>query len=153
TDIQSLVQVSACVSPSNAPCAVVYANAVPLAQQQLQQITGAGQISNGQAFQAVVVRVTDSSSPPHSVIAAPVNFLTTVLRPIEPGEGESSGGNPPMPVILKITANSLTSDISGLASIAPSSGGFDAPVEVDVGVTAGTSAMLDDPLEVLPGVS
>lgn len=147
TTIQALVQVSACVSPGNAPCAVVYANPVPLAQQQLQQISGAGQVSGGAAFQPVVVRVTDLSSPANSVIAAPVNFLTTVLRPIESESGNS--GNPPMPVILKITANNLTSDFNGLASIVPSPGGFDAPVEVDVGVTAGTSAVLDDPLQVL----
>jgi hypothetical protein len=147
TNIQALVQVSACVSPGNAPCVVVYANPVPLSQQQLQQISGAGQVSSGAAFQPVVVRVTDLSSPPNSVIAAPVNFLTTVLRPIESESGNS--GNPPMPVILKITANNLTSDFNGLASIVPSTGGFNAPVEVDVGVTAGTSAVLDDPLQVL----
>jgi hypothetical protein len=151
TNIQALVQVSVCVSPGNAPCAVVYANPVPLPQQRLQQISGAGQVSIGSAFQSVVVRVTDSSSPPNSVIAAPVNFLTTVLRPIEAGPG--GGGNPPMPVILEITPNNLTSDLNGLASVVPSSGGFDPPVEVDVGVTAGTSAMIDDPLEMLPGLN
>jgi hypothetical protein len=86
------------------------------------------------------------------VIAAPVNFLTTVLRPIESGSGDSSG-NPPMPVILKITANNLITDINGLASIVPSSGGFSPPVEVDVGVNAGTIATLDDPLEVFPSLS
>jgi hypothetical protein len=152
TNIQALVQLSVCVSPANAPCAVVYANPVPLAQQQLQQISGAGQVSSGQAFQPVVVRVTDSSSPPNSVIAAPVNFLTTVLRPIESGSGNSNG-NPPMPVILEITPNNLTTDINGLASIVPSSGGFSPPVEVDVAVTSGTSATLDDPLGVLPSLS
>ncbi len=152
TNIQALVQVSACVSPANAPCAVVYANPVPLAQQQLQQISGADQVSLGQAFQPVVVRVTDSSSPPNSVIAAPVNFLTTVLRPIESGSSDSNG-NPPMPVILKITPNNLTTDINGLASIVASSGGFSPPVEVDVGVTAGTIATLDDPLEVFPNLN
>ena len=151
TNIQALVQVSVCVSPANAPCAVVYANPVPLPLQKLQQISGAGQISTGAAFQSVVVRVTDSSSPPNSVIAAPASFLTTVLRPIESASG--GGSNPPMPVILEITANNLTTDINGLASIVPSSGGFDAPVEVDVGVTAGTTAVLDDPLEVLQATS
>lgn len=151
TNIQALVQVSACVSPANAPCAVVYANPVPLALQRLQQISGAEQISTGQAFQPVVVRVTDSSSPPNSVIAAPVNFLTTVLRPIESGPGNS--GNLPMPVILKITPNNLLTDLNGLATITPSGGGFDPPVEVDVGVTAGATAMIDDPLEMLPALS
>ena len=47
-----------------------YANPVPLAQQLLQPVAGAGQVSTGQAFQPVVVRVTDLSSPPNSVVAA-----------------------------------------------------------------------------------
>jgi hypothetical protein len=54
-----------------------------------------------------------------------------------------------MPVILSVSQSSATTDVNGLASIVPSSGGFSAPVEVDVSVTAGTNAILDYPLEVL----
>jgi hypothetical protein len=55
-----------------------------------------------------------------------------------------------MPVILQVSQSSATTDLSGLASTVPSSGGFSAPLEVDVGVTAGISSSLDYPLEVLP---
>jgi hypothetical protein len=147
--ISSTVQVSACVGPTNAPCQPFYLNPVPLALQTLQQISGAGQVSAGQTFQPVVVRVTDFSSPPNPVIAAPVSFLTTVLRP----GGTSSGGgeaSPAMPVILSVSQSGVTTDLSGLASIVPSSAGFSPPLEVDIAVTAGVSARIDDPEELLP---
>ena len=103
TGIADLVQASACVAPDNMPCATFYVNPVPLAQLKLQQVSGAGQISTGQAFQPIVVRVTDSSSPPNNVVAAPVTFLTTVFRSggtaSAPGDGETDPGNPAQPVI------------------------------------------------------
>lgn len=149
-----LAQVTACVAPGNAPCGTFYVNPVPLAQQRLLQVSGAGQVSTGQAFQSMVVQVVDFSSPPNPVVAAPVVFQTTVLRPggTSPGagDGETNPGSPSMPVILQVSQSNATTDGNGLASIVPSSGGFSAPVEVDVSVTAGMSAMLDNPLEVLP---
>ncbi|HTP85348.1 MAG TPA: Ig-like domain-containing protein, partial [Bryobacteraceae bacterium] len=154
TQFTSMVQVSACVAPANAPCQPFYVNPVPLSQQNLQPVAGAGQVSTGPAFQPVAVRVTDSSSPPNPVLAAPVTFLTTVLRPggtpSGGGNGETNSGNPAMPVILSVSQSSAATDISGLASIVPSAGAFSAPVEVDVAVAAGTSALLDYPLELLP---
>jgi len=155
TQLESLVQLTACVAPANAPCQTFYVNPVPLPQQNLQPVAGGGQVSTGLAFQPVVVRVTDSSSPPNPVIAAGVEFQTTVLRPV----GASSAGgvtnptNPVMPVILQVSQSSATSDLNGLANVVPSAGGFEAPVEVDVTVTAGTSAWLDYPLEVLPALA
>jgi len=146
TQLAALVQVSACVAPGNAPCSTFYATPVPLAQQNLQPVSGAGQVSAGQAFQPVVVRVTDSASPPNPVIAASVAFQTTVLRE----GGTSSGGNPAMPVILQVSQSNATTDLNGLASIVPSAGSFSPPLEVDVGATAGTSAWLDYPLEEVP---
>jgi hypothetical protein len=154
TNFNVLVQVSACVAPGNSPCTVFYANPVPLAQQVLQQVSGAGQISTGQPFQAVVVRVVDSASPPHAVVAAPVSFLTTVLRPggmvPDVGSGDTNPGNPAMPVILKVTQVNATTDSNGLATLVPAGGGFSPPVEVDVLATAGTSAVLDHPLLIFP---
>lgn len=154
TQFSALVQLSVCVAPGNAPCAVVYANPVPLAQQNLQPISGGGQVSTGQPFQPIAVRVTDSSSPPNSVLGAPVAFLTTILRPggTDPviGGGETNSGNPAMPVILNVSETSAVSDINGLASITASGAGFSPPVEVDVAVSAGVSALLDYPLFVLP---
>jgi hypothetical protein len=154
--IAALVQVSACVAPANAPCQPVYANPVPLAKQNLQPVAGSGQVLSGKPFQAVIVQVTDSSSPPNPVIAASVVFLTTVLRPggvSSGGGGETNPTNPAMPVILKVSQSSATTDVNGMASLVPSGGGFAAPVEVDVGVTTGTGASLDYPLELLPAVS
>jgi hypothetical protein len=152
--LAALVQVTACVGPANVPCQTVYANAVPLAQQNLQPVSGSGQISTGSAFQPITVQVTDSSSPPNAVLGAGVSFLTTVLRPggTSPsgGAGETNPGNPAMPVILAVSQASTITDVNGLASIVPSAGRFSAPLEVDVGVTAGTNGWLDYPLEVFP---
>jgi hypothetical protein len=154
TQVAALVQVSACVAPANAPCQPFYASPIPLAQQSLQPVAGSGQVSTGQPFQPVVVPVTDSSSPPNPVIAAGVVFQTTVLRPggtsATGGDGETDPSNPAMPVILKVNQSIAICDMNGLASIVPSSGGFTAPVEVDVTVTAGTSGWLDYPLQVFP---
>ena len=157
TQFAGLVQVSACVAPANAPCQALYANPVPTSQQNLQPVSGNGQISTGQAFQPVIVRVTDSSSPPNPVIGASVTFLTTVLRPggmpSDGDSGESESGNPAISVILKVSQNSAVTDVNGLASIVPSAGGFSPPVEVDVQVTAGVSGWLDYPLEVFPAMT
>jgi hypothetical protein len=150
----SQVQISVCVAPGNAPCVTWRAIPVPLAQQVLQQVSGAGQISNNSAFQPVTVRVTDGSVPPNPIVGAPVVFLTTVLRPggvvPVPGNGETNPGDPSMPVIQQVSQTNATSDANGLASLIPSSGGFSPPLEVDVGITAGTSAAIDAPLWLLP---
>ncbi|MGO9085762.1 MAG: IPT/TIG domain-containing protein [Candidatus Sulfotelmatobacter sp.] len=153
TQFSALVQVSACVAPANAPCLSFYANPVPAAQQQLQLVAGAGQVSTG-TFQPIIVRVTDSASPPNPVLAAPVLFQTTVMRPggAPPagGNGETNPTNPAMPVILNVSQSNVTTDINGLASIVPASGSFSPPLEVDVGATAGTTAQILCPLQLLP---
>jgi len=154
TQISAPLQVSACVAPGNTPCGIFYISPVPLVQQNLQLVAGGGQVSTGPAFQAVVVRVTDSSSPPNPVLGAPVTFTTTILRPggMSPGggSGETNPGNPSMPVILSVTQQNATTDGDGQASLVPSGTGFSPPVEVDVLTTAGTSASLDEPLQLLP---
>ncbi|PYX51380.1 MAG: hypothetical protein DMG79_03240 [Acidobacteria bacterium] len=153
--IEALVQVSACVAPANAPCQPFFVNTVPLSQQNLRAVSGAGQVSTGQAFQPIVVQVVDSASIADPVIAAPVTFLTTVLRSggtsSTGGGGEINSGNPAMPVILKVSQSIVATDINGIATTSPSADGFGAPVEVDVFTTAGITAWLDDPLQLLPG--
>jgi hypothetical protein len=157
TQLAASVQVSACVGPGNLPCQTFYATSVPLAQQALQPVSGGGQISTGQPFQPVVVRVTDFSSPPNPVIAAGVTFLTTTLRSggTSPsgGSGETDPINPGMPVILQVSQSNVTTDLTGSASIVPSGGSFSPPVEVDVTASAGVSAFQDFPLEVLAAFS
>ena len=149
--ISSLVQVSAC---ANSRCTPFYASPVPLAQQNLQPVTGSGQISTSPAFQPVVVRVVDSSSPPNPVLGAPILFRTTTLRPggtspiIDIGDTDTS--NPAMPVILQTTQSSAITDQNGLASITPAAGNFNPPLEVDVAVSSATGALLDYPLFLLP---
>jgi hypothetical protein len=153
TQIAAYVQVVACLAPANAPCQTFYEYPVALAQQNLQPVSGGVQVSTGQAFQPVVVQVTDSASPPDPVIAASVAFQTTVLRPggtTSTGSGgETNPGNSAIPVILQVSQSNAISDSNGLASLVPSDGGFSAPVEVDVAITAGTSAWISDPLQVL----
>jgi hypothetical protein len=144
--IASLVQVSACVAPGNAPCAMYYVNPVPASWQVLQLVSGGAQFSL--PFQPVVVRVVDSAAPLNVVSGASVGFLTTVLRP--DGAVGTNPGDPAMPVILSVSQSSATTDINGLASVAPSSGGFSPPLEVDVSITAASGAMLDEPLDVFP---
>jgi hypothetical protein len=157
TQITAETKVSACVAPSNAPCAIFYADPVPLSQQRLQPVSGAGQVSTGQAFQPIIVRVTDSATTPNAVIAAPVVFQTTVLRPggTSPGvgDGETNPVNPSQPVILQIAQSTGMSDVNGFANIVPSRSSFSPPVEVDVWVAAGSTALLDLPLQVLPALS
>ena len=150
-------QVAACVAPANAPCAPFYLTSVPLAQQKLQPISGSGQVSTGTPFEPVRVRVVDLSSPPNPVIAAPVTFRTTVMRGGGTSSvgigGESNPGNPAGPVILQVTQSTATTDVNGLASVVPSGGGFSPPVDVDITASAGSSAILDEPLRIVPPVS
>jgi len=146
-EVTAALRVSACVAPSNSPCSLFFANVVPLAQQVLEPISGGGQISTGAAFQPVIVRVTDSSSPPNSIMAAPISFFVTVERNATGDSGND--GNPVQPVILAVSQTSASTDMNGFANIVPSASGFGAPVEVDVSVTAGVSAGLDYPLQVL----
>lgn len=149
----SVVEVTACVAPSNAPCQNIYANPVPSSQLNLQTIAGSGQISAATSFQPVSLRVLDSSSPQHAVLGATVNFLSTILRPGASvpgtGDGENAPFNPAMPVILSVSQASAVSDANGLVTLTPSSGSFRPPLIVDVSVTAG-SASLDLPLQMLP---
>jgi hypothetical protein len=139
------VQVTACVAPGNSPCRTINANLVPPSQQTLQSISGGGQaIPLNQAFQPVVVRVVDQSTPPNSVIGATVIFLSMVLRP------EGGSGNSGMPVILSTSQATAISDSNGMASIIPSVGAFSGTLEVDITATAGANSSLQYVLQALP---
>lgn len=153
TQIAAEVRVSACVAPSNTSCASFYVYAVPLSEQKLESVSGAGQVSTGQAFQPLVIRVTNSANPANPVMAAPVTFQTTVLRGGATssawGSGETNPINPAEPVILSASQSATVTDINGLANIVPSRSNFSPPLELDVFVNAGTTAVLDFPLQVL----
>lgn len=140
------VQVNACVGPSNAPCAPMYFNPVPLAQINLQPVSGQDQVvASGQSFQPIIVRVTDSSSPPNPVLGAAVSFENLVERPPAP-----SAGGPVMPNILSVSQSSAQSDVNGLASFQPSAGSFNGTLQVDVLATAGITATLNYALQAVP---
>jgi len=154
TNFTANVQLTACVAPANSPCQTVYGNAVAAGLLNLQAVAGAGQVITGQAFQPLTVRVTDSSTPPNPVLGASVLFQSTVLRP--PGNGLTlTSGDPTvtqtgMPVILSATQTSVQSDPNGLASFLPSVGSFTGPLEVEIQVSAGALAALQDVMEIYP---
>jgi hypothetical protein len=137
------VQVSACVAPSNSPCAKYPLNvyAVPLSSLRMQAIAGSAQlVPVGQAFQPVVVRITDSTTPPNPVLGATVTFWSIVCRP-DNDVFEETGGERGMPVILASAQNIVFSDVSGLASVVPGSLGVAGPVEVEISANAGLTAV------------
>jgi hypothetical protein len=155
TNFSASVQVSACVAPANAPCQSLNGTPVAAAAQNLQPVSGEGQVTTlGQSFQPLVVRATDNSSPPNPVEGASVTFQTTVMRPTGDsptgGTGESGSGNPELPLILSVSQSSILTDVNGLASIVPSTGPFSGPLEVDVAVATGVNATLESVLQAWP---
>jgi len=157
TQFASETQVNACLTGAGSPCQQVYAIPVALPQLNLEPVAGGEQISVTSPFQPIMVRVVDSASPPHFVLAAPVVFQTAVMRPegstTTGGGGETNSGNSGMPVILSVSQSTVASDSNGLASFTPSSGSFSAPLEVDVSISTGVSAVIQDSLQLLPGLT
>jgi hypothetical protein len=152
-NVAAQVQVSACVAPSDSPCQSFFVTPVAPSLLNLQPVAGAAQaIVLGQTFQPVIVRVTDSASPPDPVLGAVVAFQTTVMRPAgnPVSAGGANGGAPALPVILSVTQASVQSDANGMARLTPSTGGFSGPLEIQVSATAGTSAALQNVLQAFP---
>jgi hypothetical protein len=79
------LQVSACVQPGSKPCQSFSAVAVPASSLNLEAVSGGNQaVTIGQNFQPVIVRATDSATPPNPVFGALGAFQETVFaqRPI-----------------------------------------------------------------------
>lgn len=158
TQLAANVQVNACVAPGNNPCHALYGNMVASSLPVLQPVTGSAQATTlGTAFQPVTVRVVDNSVPPNPILGAIVTFQSTVLRPAGDASGESSevtiSGDASHPVILSVSQTTVQSDANGLASLTPTVGVFNGTLEVDVQVTAGTSAILEYVLNTYPALS
>jgi hypothetical protein len=157
TNFTANVQLRACVAPGNAPCQIIYGNAVAPTMFNLQAVSGAGQVVTGAVFQPLTVRVTDSSTPPNPVLGANVLFQSTVVRPagsnLTLGPGDPTINPTGMPDILSIVQSSAQSTINGLASMMPSVGSFTGPLELEVQVSAGSTAVLQDELETFPSGS
>jgi hypothetical protein len=150
TSFTGSVLLSACVGQANNPCGTVSGNAVSPALMNLQAVAGADQVAAGQAFQPLVVRVTDSSTPPNPVLGASVLFQSTVVRSTGDNLGLSGNAQSGMPIILSESQSSVVSDGNGLASILPSVGPFTGLLQVEIQVSAGATALLQDELEVFP---
>jgi hypothetical protein len=154
TNFSTSVQLSACVAPGNNPCQSIYGNAVAAALLNLQAVAGAGQVVPGTAFQPLKVRVTDNSTPPNPILGASVLFQSTVLRPggsdLTLLPGDPTGTQTGMPVILSANQNTIESDVNGLVSFVPSVGSFTGPLEIEIQVSAGATAVLEDELETFP---
>jgi IPT/TIG domain len=136
------VQVSVCVEPGDVPCQTFYGTAVPASSLRLQAVAGDLQlITVGPAFQPVTIRVTDMSVPPDPVIGVSVLFQSLLGRttndaPIVSG-GDTTITRNPMPIILGTSQASVISDANGLASMQPSTGGFQGALAILGTVTAG----------------
>ena len=154
TNFTANVQLTACVAPGNSPCQTVYGNAVAAALLNLQTVAGAGQVVTGPAFEPLTVRVIDSSAPPNSILGAVVVFQSTVLRPsgsdLTLTPGDPTVVQTGMPVILSAGQSSVTSDANGLVNFVPSIGSFSGVLEVEIQVSAGTSAAIEDVMESFP---
>jgi len=157
TNFSANVQITACVAPGNNPCQTIYGNAVAAALLSLQAVSGAGQVVAETTFQPLTIRVTDNSTPPNYILGASVLFQSTVLRPVGNNltlaPGDPTVTQPGMPVILSASQNTIESDINGLASFVPSVGSFTGPLEIEIQVSAGTTAVLEDELETFPAGS
>jgi hypothetical protein len=140
------VQVSVCVAPNNNPCQIFNATVVPVASLQLQGVAGTLQIGPpGQTFQPVVVRVTDSATPPHSVLGASVVFLSYIGRmPLNQPivwAGEAGISQPGMPVILAKSQTTVQSDINGTATVPLSAQRISGNIAIVGSATAGSNSV------------
>ena len=147
------VQVSVCVEPGDAPCRTFYGTAVPASSIRLQAVAGDLQLMTlGTAFQPVTVRVTDTSTPPDPVLGVGVLFQSLLGRtnnnaPIVLG-GDTKFTRNSMQIILGTTQVSATSDANGLASVQPSTGGFQGALAI-LGIAAAGSGSLPFELQSL----
>ena len=144
------VQVSACVAPNNSPCQTFTLFSTATSAWTLETVRGSSQaVTTGQAFQPLVMRVTDGSPAANPVMGVSVTFVTTLARAMispspggPPTGGESLAGadGPPndTPVILGSSQTPVVTDQNGLASIVPSAGNV-GPCDLFIVVSAGAS--------------
>jgi len=125
------VQVSACVAPNNSPCQTFTLFSTAASLWTLETVSGSSQaVPAGQAFQPLVIRVTDGSPSANPVMGVNVTFTTTLAR-------IGNGGNG-LPVILGSSKAQVVTTQDGLASIVPSAGHV-GPCDVFITVSAGAS--------------
>ncbi len=134
TNLGVNVQVTACtVVQSNTICSsqpfTLYAT--PASLWTLQTIAGSSQaVPAGQAFQPLVMQVTDGSAAANPVMGVNVTFATTLAR-VNPNPGGQ-------PVLLGSSQAQVVSAQDGTASIVPSAGSVGV-CDVFITVNAGSS--------------
>jgi hypothetical protein len=91
------------------------------------------------------------------VLGASVLFQSTVSRPLGDDstllQSDLGATQTGMNVVLSVSQNTLQSDGNGLASFLPSAGPYSGPLEVEVQISAGTVAALQEVMEAYPGTS
>ena len=144
--IATPVRTSLCVAPSDSPCRILSVTLAQTSGLRLEPVSGTLQVVGpGQSFQAIAMRVVDSSVPAHPVLGASVDFLAYLGR--TPGNepiiwsGETGISQPGMPVILATSQATMHSDINGIANFPLSSGGISGNVAIVGTATAGTSSL------------
>jgi hypothetical protein len=158
TNMSGDVRANACVAPANTVCALLTLTKVALPNLKLSTVSGNAQmVGVGQAFQPVVVRVTDSSSPWNPVQGASVSFSMMTMRPDNDvfldQDPEGAGGSHGMPVILASSQATVASDVAGLASVLPTVGSLPGMVEIEIVASASGGAIQRFELESIWPVS
>lgn len=140
------IQVTACAAAGSQPCETFSGTAVPSSGLRLQAVAGGQQaIAAPASFLPVIARVTDTSTPPNPVIGAPVAFQSVVIDPAPVPPPISIGGiiitRNPAPIIIFSSQGFVLSDVNGLASLQPSTGGAMGSVRVQGTMAAGSSTL------------
>jgi hypothetical protein len=146
TNLSGTIQISACVTPGNSPCQTFTLLVVPPSSWTLEAVSGTSQIvPGGQAFQPLVMRVTDGTAADDPVVGVNIAFLTMLERnPQGPGDGPPQGdldrGASAAPIILGTSLVQLLTDANGMASVVTTAGSL-SPCNVFVTVTAGSGTV------------
>ena len=146
SNFETEVDGNACVGSNNNPCLGFHVFPVPSSSLQLQAVAGDLQlITVGPVFQPVTVRITDTSVPPNPIVGASVLFQSLLGRtmadaPIVSG-GDTNITTNPMPIILGMSQAAVNSDAKGLATMQPSTGGFQGALAILGTVTAGPASL------------
>jgi hypothetical protein len=137
---------NACVGSSNNPCIGFHVFPVLWSGLRLQAVAGDLQlITVGPSFQPITVRITDLSAPPNPVLGVSVLFQSLLGRtngdaPIVFG-GDTNITRNPMPIILGMSQTSVISDANGLATLQPSTDGFQGALAILGTVMAGSGSL------------
>lgn len=146
SNLSAEVDGNACVGSNNNPCVQFHVFPVPTYTLRLQAVAGDLQlITVGPPFQPITVQVTDSSVPPNPVLGASVLFQSLLGRtsndaPIVSG-GDTNIKTTSLPIVLGTSQASVASDFNGMASMQPSTGGFDGALAILGTVSVGSSTM------------